>query len=215
MPRTPWTSMAAVAALMLIPVMPLRAQRIGIVAGGTFSHVSGLANVTAKSREGTMFGATITLPLSKGVALQPEALFINKGSAFDVSGGGTRNVKLDYLEVPLLLRFDRHLTSAIGPHFYLGPSVGFNLSCSVTVSGSGIPKSASDCTRDDFFHPAALDWSAIAGAGLDLSIGVGVTGGARYGVGLANVSKDDGTALQQRARNGTLTVYAGVLFGRR
>ena len=206
---------AAVATAALIPLfaMPVQAQRIGIVAGGTFSQLRGLDNVQAKNRSGTMFGLTLKVALGGRMAVQPELLFLNKGSELQV-GTGTSEIKLDYLEIPLLLRFDRSLSSLLTPHFYVGPSVGFKVGCSVTVSTS--PSTSSDCKRDVFFEPTTIDWGAIVGAGVDLNIGgLGVTGGARYGIGVANISKDDGPALEQRVRNGTLTVYAGLLFGRR
>ena len=206
---------AFAAAVILGLPMRAHAQRIGIIAGGTFSQLRGLDNVTAKNRNGTMFGATLTVPLGGRMAVQPELLFINKGSELDLGGAGTRDVRLDYLEIPLLLRFDRSITSVLGPHLYLGPSIGFNVGCNVTASGNGIPNTSSNCTRDNF-DPKSFDWGAVIGAGVDLNLGgLGVTAGARYGIGIADISKDDKSALEQRVRNGTLTVYAGLLFGRR
>jgi hypothetical protein len=200
-------------ALVPLVAMPVRAQRLGIVAGGTFSQLRGLDNVQAKNRSGTVFGLSLKLPMSGRVALQPELLFINKGSKVQDNNTGTADIRLDYLEIPLL-RFDRSLASVLTPHFYLGPSLSYNVGCNVKVSTS--PGASSDCKRDMFFEPNHIDWGAVVGAGLDLNLGgFGVTGGARYGVGMANVSKDDGPALEQRVRNGTLTVYAGLLFGRR
>lgn len=208
-----WQATTMTVALAAVVAMPVHAQRIGIVAGGTFSQLHGLDNVQAKNRTGTMFGASLTVPLSGRMAVQPELLFINKGAELHFDSG-TSDIKLDYVEIPLLLRFDRGLTSLLGPHFYVGPSISFMVGCSVTVSTA--PNTSSDCSREAFFEPTTIDWGAIVGAGVDLHVGgLGVTGGARYGVGLANISKDDGPALEQRVRNGTLTVYAGLLFGRR
>ncbi len=194
---------------------PVQAQSIGIVAGGTFSQLQGLKDVKARNRNGTMFGATLTLPVGEKVAFQPELLFINKGGAIDYGGGNTDDIRLDYLDIPLLLRFDRSRGAMLNPHLLLGPSIGFNVGCNISSSGSGIPDLSSDCTRDNF-KPKTLDWGAVLGAGVDVSLGgLGLTGGARYGVGLADISDDNGDALKQRVRNGTLTVYAGVFFGGR
>jgi hypothetical protein len=204
---------AASAALVLLPTVPVRAQRIGIVAGGTFSQLRGISNVSAKNRTGTMFGLSVLLPSAGTFSLQPELLFTNKGSQLDVSGGGRRNVKLDYLEIPLLLRIDSRSGTGLSPHVYAGPSVGFNVGCNVVLSGSGVPNTSSDCKRDNFLSPKSVDWGAIVGAGIDLSVGgIGVTGGARYGFGLADINK---TNVTDHVRNGALTVYAGVLFGNR
>ena len=214
--RTPrWQMAAVLAALSLAAALPVHAQRLGIVAGATFSQLRGFENVKAKNRSGTMVGAILTLPIGERVALQPEFLFINKGGALDYGAGGTDEIRLDYLDIPLLLRFDKAPSGVLNPHFYAGPSVGFNVGCNITSRGGGVPDVSTDCTRDNF-DPKSLDWGALVGAGVDLSLGgLGVTGGARYGIGLANISNDDGDALERRVRNGTLTVYLGVLFGQR
>ena len=104
--------------------MPARAQRIGMIAGGTFSQLRGLDNVTAKNRTGTMFGASLTLPIGGSTAFQPELLFVNKGSELKIGDVGKKDIRIDYLEIPLLLRFDHNPGSAVGPHLYLGPSMG-------------------------------------------------------------------------------------------
>jgi len=210
-----WSLIAAIAAMSVAAALPLEAQRLGIIAGGTFSQLRGFENVNAKNRTGTVAGVTLTLAVGERVALQPELLFVNKGGAIDYGGGGRDDIRLDYLDIPLLLRFDKAPSGVVNPHLYLGPSVGFNVGCNITTSGGGVPDVSSDCTRDNF-DPKMLDWGAVVGAGLDLSLGgLGVTGGARYGFGLANIANDNAQALEQRVRNGTLTVYLGVLFGRR
>lgn len=203
----------AAAAVMLLPTMPMQAQRLGIVAGGTFSKFRGLNDVKAKNRTGTMFGLQLMLPSSTSFGLQPELLFTNKGSQIEVGGAGTRNVRLDYLEIPLLLRFGAQGVTGLSPHFYVGPSVGFNVGCNVKLSGGGIPNTSSDCKRDDFLEPKSVDYSAILGAGVDLSVGgIGITGGARYGFGLANINKSN---IDEKVKNGQFTLYAGVVFGKR
>ena len=192
------------------------AQRLAILGGGTYSQLRGLENVSVKSRSGTMLGVALTIPAGDDWSFQPEALFLNKGGAIARAAGERQDVRLDYFEIPLLLRREFAAGGTLNPHVYAGPSVGYQLNCKVTVEGTGIPKTSSDCRRDMFLEPASVDWGAVVGGGVDLSLGgLGVTGGARYGFGLANINKDDGAALEQRVRNGTLTVYGGILFGRR
>ncbi|MCC6245368.1 MAG: PorT family protein [Gemmatimonadaceae bacterium] len=192
------------------------AQRLAILGGGTYSQLRGVENVSVKSRSGTMLGVSLTIPAGESWSFQPEALFLNKGGAITRAAGERQDVRLDYFEIPLLLRREFAAGGTLNPHLYAGPSVGYQLNCKVTVEGPGIPNTSSDCRRDLFLEPASVDWGAVVGAGVDLSLGgLGVTGGARYGFGLANINKDDGAALEQRVRNGTLTVYGGILFGRR
>lgn len=217
-----WSNRSVVVACAVVCMgvaMPVRAQRIGILAGGTFSELRGLDDATTSKRTGTMFGVSLTLPMVGNVAVQPELLFVNKGSKLTIGGVFSKDVRIDYLEIPLLLRFDRKLTSAIGPHFYLGPSlgykVGFKAGCIETAVLSGGAQNSSVCA-DQTFKPKSFDWGAVVGAGVDMNVGgIGITTGVRYGGSLANISRDDSPALEQRVRNGALTVYAGVLFGKR
>jgi hypothetical protein len=205
---------AVMALLSAAALQPVAAQQLGIVVGGTFSQLRGLENVQTKNRSGTMFGVSLAMPVGSGLVLQPELLFINKGAELNLTGGVAQDIRLDYFEIPLLLRRNFG-TGAITPHAYAGPSVGYQLGCNLSLSGNTIPKTSSDCKRDAFFEPSSVDWGAIVGAGVNLSLGgLGVTGGARYGFGLADIAKDNSAALKQRVRNGTLTVYAGLLFGR-
>ena len=213
-----WKAAIAATTLTALYTMPgtLHAQRLGILAGGTFSQLRGIDDVNAQNRTGTMFGVSLLLPFGSSVALQPELLFSNKGSRFNTGTGGEKNVRLDYLEVPLLLRYDLAGGAALDPHFYAGPSIGYNVGCSVKFSRTGFPNTSSDCSKSSFFDAKTLDWGAIVGAGVDLTVGgLGVTGGARYGIGLADINKTGSPTLTQRVHNGTLTVYVGLLLGKR
>ena len=217
MTRSKYKTLVTAVTLALFSSLPisLSAQQLGILAGGTFSQLHGLDNVSAQNRTGTTFGASLLLPFGHTWSLQPQVLFSNKGSRFDSGVGGEKNIRLDYVDIPLLLRYDLAGGSLVSPHLYAGPSAGYRVGCNVKVSGSGIPNTSSDCNRTNF-DPETFDWGAIVGGGIDLSIGgVGVTGGARYGIGLANINKDHSSSLSQRVHNGTLTVYAGILLGHR
>jgi hypothetical protein len=197
----------------LLSAAPLHAQRLGIVAGATFSQLHGVDGLKAKNRTGTVFGANLTLPFGEKIALQPELLFINKGSQFEVGNLGTEDIRLDYLEVPLLLRYDVNRKNFFAPHLYAGPSVGYRVGCNVTFKNSELPVPTSDCKRNDF-DPKSVDYGAIVGGGVDVNLGgLGLTGGARYGIGLANIGNDNNSEFNSRVRNGTFTIYAGVLFG--
>jgi hypothetical protein len=206
---------AALAVGSVVGPSTAEAQRLGIVGGGTFSQLRGLDDVRTETRTGTMFGVSLAVPLGDRWTFQPEGLFINKGSKFPLGGGGRRDIRLDYLEVPLLVRREIGESGVLRPHLYAGPSVSVNVGCDITLTGGGIPNSSSNCGRDNF-DPETFDWGAVLGTGVDLHVGgLGVTGGMRYGFGLANVSKDTDDQFIDRVRNGTLTIYAGLLFGKR
>jgi hypothetical protein len=113
--RTMMLRSATIVLCTATALRPAAAQQLGVVAGATFSQLRGLANVKTKNRSGTMFGVSLSVPLGSGLVLQPELLFINKGAELDLTSGVTQDIRLDYLEIPLLLR--RNFGSgAVTPH---------------------------------------------------------------------------------------------------
>ena len=194
---------------------PLQAQRFGIIAGGTFSNIRTSDDISSSNRTGTIFGATLQLPVSSTFTIQPELLFLNKGAKFTQStkavGGGS--FRLDYLEVPLLLRYD-FSRGVVAPHIYAGPSVGFNVGCGIEYRGTtGSAGANTDCGEDNF-KPKTLDYGLTVGGGLDFNLGgLALTGGARYGIGLADIRNDNSGEFKSRVNNGVLSLYVGVLFG--
>src|SRR5215211_3696797 len=96
------TSIAAVDAQ---GVAPLPAKRFGIVAGINSSTVAGDETEDASRRTGVIAGILLSVPVAPNFAIQPEFLYSMKGAKFgDSDAAGT--VKLDYAEIPILLRID-------------------------------------------------------------------------------------------------------------
>ena len=195
--------------LLALAATPLHAQRFGIIAGGTYSNLRSADDLDFKRRRGTIFGGSVQLPLGSVITLQPEFLFLNKGTKFkETSSSGESNVRLDYLELPVLLRYD-FSRETIGPHIYAGPSVGFNVGCKLEVNA--LP--STDCT-DDNLKPKKLDYGVTIGTGIDFNLGgIAATGGLRYGIGLADIRNDNNDEFKSRVNNGVLSLYVGLLFG--
>ena len=210
-----WFGRSVAAAVALLACAPFAsAQRVTLVGGLTFSKLRGIEEVKSENRNGTLFGVSFNVPTGSTWSLQPEALFISKGGKLGSSASeGQRDINLAYLEIPVLVRRNFLNVAAFVPHVYAGPTVSFNVNCSVSVETNGIPEARSDCERSDF-KPRTLDWGAAVGAGLDLSAGrFGITAGARYGIGLANIMDDNSSQFRDRVRNGTLAVYTGFKLG--
>ena len=195
--------------LLALAAAPLHGQRFGVIAGGTYSNLRSSDDLKFKRRSGTIFGGSLQLPLGSVFTLQPELLFLNKGTKFKVTNSsGESNVRLDYLELPLLLRYD-FSRSTIGPHVYAGPSIGFNVGCKLEVNA--LP--GTDCT-DDNLKPKKLDYGLTVGTGIDFNLGgLAATGGVRYGIGLADIRNDNSAEFKSRVNNGVLSLYVGLLFG--
>jgi hypothetical protein len=206
-----------VAALTLLGAasVPSHAQRIGLMAGVTFANISGEKDIKLDNRTGTFLGVSLQAPLGSSLAFQPELVFLNKGAKFSLIDGTSTNsgsVRLDYVEVPLLLRYD-FARSFVGPHLYAGPSIGFNVGCAVNYA-SGPSSGSRDCTNNDF-KPKSLDYGLIGGGGVDFNLGgISATGGLRYEIGLADIRSDNSSTFKDRVHNGVLSIYVGIALGK-
>ncbi|MDA6070036.1 PorT family protein [Flavobacterium sp. AC] len=149
-------------------------------------------------------GVYATLPISDYIAIQPEILFTTKGAKLEYDSAllsGDAKFKLNYIEVPLLVRVN--ITKNFNIH--AGGYASYLVSSKVT--GSGDVSFEQDIDRDDLNK---FDAGIAAGVGVDFDpISIGV----RYNYGLTNVGKERTDAITGTtytfpdAKNSNLTVY--------
>ncbi|WP_165784706.1 porin family protein [Solitalea longa] len=114
---------------------------------------------------------------SSSISFQPELLYSNKGFKTTNEMGEEAEVKLNYLDIPLLVKF-----KPISPlHLVAGPQVSLQLADKI----SGPSDFTSVLTADNFKNG---DWGAIVGAGITLS---NIQIDARYVWGLSKVTSDN------------------------
>ncbi|MEO8534968.1 MAG: porin family protein [Flavobacterium sp.] len=147
-------------------------------------------------------GVYATLPISDFIAIQPEVLFTTKGSELkydNAFASGNAKFKLNYIEVPLLVRVN--ITKNFNVH--AGGYASYLVSSKVT--GSGDFEGNQNIDTDDLNK---FDAGIAAGVGVDFSpLSIGV----RYNYGLTTVGKERtvlGTTYTfPDAKNSNLTVY--------
>ncbi|HZT78164.1 MAG TPA: porin family protein [Vicinamibacterales bacterium] len=92
-------------------------------AGEVLDQPVGQSSTETSSITGLVFGGFVTWPIASGWALQPEMQFVAKGVKLtEANGAGTVTARLNYLEFPVLARyqtgFDNHIVYvAVGPTF--------------------------------------------------------------------------------------------------
>ena len=169
----------------------------GIQGGMNFADLSYSASRSTSTRSGFALGGHLEFSLLGIVYLQPELMYIQKG-AVDVP---TKDViQLDYLEVPVLMKFKLGITP-IHVELLGGPYLGFALSTKTALATGG-SSTLSDATGTDI--------GAILGVGaeLDISDSTSLFANLRYSMGFTNTSD---TAGLTRKNIGTL-VLAGLRF---
>jgi hypothetical protein len=201
--------------IALIAAVSASAQTIIPKAGMTLSTLDGeTIDQTGyfdsyKYAPGFAFGVGYRIGFGELISLQPELLFIQKGwkneYGFDDGFGYferyTETVKLNYLELPILLRI------AFGPdnlkiHINAGPSIGFGINGKYDAEYEyGYPGSISSFPSDgdvkfedspgnevDLFIPNRTEFGAQVGGGVTLFDKVMID--VRYGLGLTDLYDD-------------------------
>jgi hypothetical protein len=164
----------------------------GIKGGGSLAELSGsddaVDDSVSKSRKGFVAGAYLAFPLGDTVSLQPEALFTQKGQSFDFTDLDVdTTLKLDYVEVPLLIKA-RFGGDGIRPYLFAGPYVGFRIKAEVVVDA----EDAGSTTNDLEDETKGTDYGIVGGAGLEFPAGSGAfLLEARYARGLTSIASDD------------------------
>lgn len=147
------------------------------------SEITATSDAEAGRQFGPMFGAFVRFGLGQSLfSIQPEVLFTAKGAALDTDDDDPPSLRLNYLEVPLLVK----LTAPSGGdakalYVLAGPTVGFKLSAAI--------RSGEDDSEED------ID-DRLKGTDFGITLGGGLQGRrwlveGRYTEGLVNVAAGD------------------------
>lgn len=200
------TTFLAAGVAMLFFAAPATAQmttEIAAKAGVSFSKLdvedADFDNLTA-----FVGGGHIRFDLGS-FSVQPEVLFVRKG-AKESDEDGEFKIKIDYVEIPVLLRYDVMTAGGVAPFFYAGPAVAFEIACNLSQeNGQSVE---ADCDEvDEFPERKSLDVGILGGAGVAFAAGPGnlfVEG--RYNFGLTNISDSE---LDDEAKNRSASVMVG------
>lgn len=166
---------------------------LGIKAGGNLNKISG-ESFKNGFQFGVHAGAFLEYDFGKTIGIQPEVLFnqtntTTQSQQSDVNSyyQSTKDAKLNYLSIPLLLRINvnKLLTINLGPQY----SILMNKDSSLIQNGKNAIKSG--------------DFAAVAGVQLNLG-GLRIYG--RYNIGLSNIND---ISDQQKWRNQQIQLGVG------
>ena len=191
-------TLLCITGIIMFSSQSTQAQGFGISAGGNFAHFNDVDGA-ADSRTGLMAGITygFSVPMSP-ITIRPGAFYTQKGAQV-TDGNIESTTKLNYLEVPVVGKFDFILDNpALTPHVYFGPYVGFLLNAEQEVSGGG--SSGSTDISDEINN---TDLGVVVGAGVDINR---FKAGIRYSTGLTEVAKNDFLD----GKNGAFSIVLGI-----
>ncbi len=189
------------------------AQVTGGVEGGiNFANVSisgGGISISASNRTGWLIGGFVDVPLAKQVHFQPELLYSSKGATASsdlVGTTGTGHLRLDYLDIPLLVRFDVPMQgSNVVPFVYAGPQIGILLSAKDVFTPTG----GTEVTEDIKSDLSSTSWDLAFGGGVRVSR---FLVDVRYAIGLSNIFGSNISAAGGTMKNRVFSIMAGYKF---
>src|SRR5699024_1155201 len=176
------------------------AQAQFAIKGGVNFATFNDTDASADSRTGLMAGISygFQIPFSP-VSIQPGVFYTQKGAKYS-EGSAETTTKLDYIEVPVVAKFDFVLDNPmLTPHVYFGPYVGFNINAE-----QEFPRVDGEASGDIEDRIKKTDFGVVVGAGADISkFNLGV----RYSAGLTSIYDNGGDA-----KNGVFSIVAGFNF---
>jgi hypothetical protein len=167
-----------------------RGTRFEIVAGANFADLT--MGGETDHRTGLFAGIGIVQPIASGWNFAPELTYSMKGAKpEDRPGGGT--LEVDYIEVPLLFRYQFWPDADGGPFFILGPTPAFNVRCDGDVNAV-VAQPRGSCS-DHNLDTHTFDVGLMGGAGFAFHyLNHVITVGGRYNYGLIDVFDHAGSS---------------------
>jgi hypothetical protein len=198
-------SLVVVLALMVLLSVNLKAE-YGIKAGIEMSKMSNIdeeTGVSYKSLLGFRAGLFYGYEFSKGLFIQPEIYFVQKGLK-TAADGVYLTVKdiINYIEIPLLLKY-RLSEGNLTPSIFVGPFAAFRISAKEKINDASID------TKD---LVKSFDYGLTGG--FEFAYNMGETSkllfDLRYNLGLGKVSNIPGDT--KPGKNRGFSAMIGVSF---
>jgi hypothetical protein len=183
---------------------PQWTPRIGIIGGANLATQTAVESPS--NRTGFAAGLMAVLPVAPSFAIQPELMYTMKGVSSD--SGGT--AKIDYIELPVLARFEVPAFGRVKPLVYGGPGFAYRVSCTF---GGFSPLQALTCDSaaaigrraSPGVYYSRTDVDGIIGAGLAFDVGGRrMTVSVRYDVGFVKFLSDGDAKNRVLSFMGTL-----------
>jgi hypothetical protein len=173
----------------------------GVLAGVNLAKVSGNDANGAKTRTGFAGGISVDVHVAPQLGLEIDGLYSQQGAKENLDGTDV-TLHLDYIQVPVLLRYRFPTHTPVRPFIVLGPSVGFRVKCGLTA-----PNDSATCVDVFGENAKSVDVGGTVGAGLGFKLGrQELSLSARYNMGFTKVFQDSDS------KNRVFSVLAGLSF---
>ena len=178
-------------------------------------------------RTGIIGGLFANLKLAKGFSLQPELLYAQKGAKGPMTVESIpvdATIQMDYIEIPVLLKYNLGGRGSLSPFLIGGVAFSTIKSSKTKASVVGLPLLTGE---SDNFNERSSDIGIVVGGGIDLSMGLTrISAELRFTAGTKPIWNDiqgvtvpndqwsyadaDGKALDMK--NSAVSVMVGLMF---
>ena len=155
-----------------------------------------------KTLTGFVFGAFFTLYSGPQISIQPEILYSMKGIKYS-DGSNYVKFKTNYLEIPVLLKYNFPSASTTKVSIYGGPAVALLMSATAEESDGTLTESSD---VKDMFKDMDLGLTFGLGLGFETGSGKLITVDGRFTMGMSNIPDDDEDI---DIKNSTISVLLG------
>lgn len=167
-----------------------------------------------QSRLGLLVGVVADVPLSPSLSFHPELNYSQKGERYVVDAAGVEGsvtTRIDYVEVPLLLRYAMPVgQNGLTIGLEGGPTLAYKINAGFSCSGAF---EDTECTDDGELDEDTTDFDL--GAALGVTVGAGpYSVGLRYTQGITSINDSADDTDETTVRNRVFSVFGRFMLGR-
>jgi hypothetical protein len=155
----------------------------GLKAGANYSDFYN-ANFDTEGLPGFHAGAIVAFDINENWSIQEDFMYSTQGAKLKDGFSDGKELKLSYISVPIVVKYK----TDFGLYFEAGPQVGILAS-----------QDFKEITGSDADFAEKIDAGIVGGIGYQFSNGLGI--GARYYMGLTDVSKTKSTTINTDFQN--------------
>jgi hypothetical protein len=202
------TAIFTTVVITTIPTASAQGPVVGVKVGLNYSDLYGDDVGSSESLQRFCVGTFVGFPISDMVTIQPELLYTQKGTKWDlydpvVAAVEKAWVKLTYVEIPILTKIVIRPRGNVKPHICSGPYLGVNIAARGTMLQDG-----EVVEREIIGDVNDIDLGVVSGIGIDVDLGKGaIVIDTRYVLGLSGIDEDG-----QDVRNKVFSFILGYAF---
>lgn len=184
-----------------------QALYVGARMGGSFTTFGGdAAEGLESSRGGLVVGGLVRWRVHDRLTIQSEPAWVQKGARGSLVGFEEPiavDLRLDYVEIPLLVRVSMATPIPLRPTVSAGGAVSFETGCSVRTNPEELALTFGCGYTQQGNRRRTTDWSLVFGSGIEYDVGsTSLSLNGRYSLGLVEV----GNVAGLRNRGGTVAL---------